>query len=121
MTKMPYPRPSEDVVREAIRDARTWAWFRQWDLKIVPTDLIQPRQSAAINDDIVNAMQEAPETVPPIVLTPVGNLFMVVDGHHRLAGAVEAEMDRIWAVVVHDPRFPPRDLRLLEWYSSLER
>lgn len=53
-----------------------------------------------LDEDLTDLMRKEPETVPPIVVAPWGDVDVVVDGHHRLAGSVEAGLKAIWAIEV---------------------
>lgn len=110
-------RPTEDAIQKALVEARRLVSFKNWDVDVVRTDFILPREMPMLDPEIPHALEEMPEEVPPVILTPVGNAFLVIDGHHRLAGAVELRMNRVWALIVDQPRFKPHDLRSYEWYT----
>lgn len=102
------------MVEMAIKSASRFALFYNPRLKALETRRIAPREMIVLEEDLVELMKEVPETVPPIVVAPWGDIHIVVDGHHRLAGSIEAGLKSIWVIEV--------DLRSLknfiwpEWY-----
>ncbi len=100
MPKPRYKRPDADLVRHSLEMAAKHAHFVNPRLVSLDTTRIVPREVVMIENDHVRLMQEAPETVPPIVVAPWGDVHVVVDGHHRLAASLEAGLEDIWAVKV---------------------
>ncbi len=98
--KPKYPRPTRNLLDQAVRMASKFASFDDPRLVILATSRIVPRETILLEGELVDLMREAPETVPPIVVAPWGDVHVVVDGHHRLAGSLEAGLDSIWAVEV---------------------
>lgn len=95
-----YPRPSNDLADQSVRMASKFASFKGPRFVILSTERIVPRETILLEGDLVDLMKEAPEAVPPIVVARWGDVHVVVDGHHRLAGSLEAGLDSIWAIEV---------------------
>jgi len=101
MAKPKYPRPNDELIDESIQGASRFASFSDPRIVVLSMERIVPREMIVLDDDLVDLMREAPETVPPIVVAPWGDVHVVVDGHHRLAGSFEARLDPIWAIEVN--------------------
>lgn len=98
-TRMPgYQPPGRELVRKALDMAERNATIKSPKLIAVETRRIIPREMIVLDQGLIDLMNDAPETVPPIVIAPWGDVHVVVDGHHRLAGAIEAGHAWIWAV-----------------------
>lgn len=114
MAKPKYPRPNEDLIDESIWSASRFAAFSNPHIIALPVERIVPREMIVLDDVLVDLMRKAPETVPPIVVAPWGDVHVVVDGHHRLAGSFEAGLDPIWAIEVNLKKL--KNLAWPEWY-----
>jgi hypothetical protein len=95
-----YPRPSNELIEESLGKAQRFASFAEPRLVVLNPKRIVPREVIVLDDGLTELMRNAPETVPPIVVAPWGDVHVVVDGHHRLAGSLEAELKAIWALEV---------------------
>ena len=110
MRKPQYDKPHEELIDQSIGQASRYASFRRPRLVALETVRIVPREAIVLEPDLVDLQRETPEVVPPIVVAPWGDVHVVVDGHHRLAGALEAGHKVIWAVEVDLQK-----LKHLEW------
>lgn len=105
-----YPEPNHGLLLESLELAKKAASIRDSHLVSVQTKRIVPREQIILEPDLIELMKDAPETVPPIVIAPWGDVHVVVDGHHRLAAAIEAGHDYIWALEA-----PLLRLKNFEW------
>lgn len=110
MAKPEYKEPSDEMVERSLDAAARFASFRHPEVVPLETRRIVPRENIVLEGDLVELMRNSPETVPPVVVAPWGDVHVVVDGHHRLAAAMEAGHKRIWAVEVDLVK-----LKNLEW------
>lgn len=98
--KPKYPRPADELIDRSIQNALKHASFTNPRIVILNPGRIVPREIVLLDEDLTTLMREEPETVPPIVVAPWGDVHVVVDGHHRLAGSLEAQLKAIWAIEV---------------------
>jgi len=105
-----YEPPGRELVRKSLDMAERHATIKSPRLISVETRRIVPREMILLEKELIDLMSDAPETVPPIVIAPWGDVHVVVDGHHRLAAALEAGHGWIWAVEA-----PLVKLKTLEW------
>jgi hypothetical protein len=88
------------LIEESLKKAQRFASFAEPRLVVLNPKRIVPREMIVLDEGLTDLMRNAPETVPPIVVAPWGDVHVVVDGHHRLAGSLEAELRSIWAIEV---------------------
>ena len=98
MREPKYDPPAHALVEEGIELASRYASFRKPRLVALDTKRIVPREMIVLESDLTELMDEAPGSVPPIVVAPWGDVHVVVDGHHRLAGLIQAGHKSIWAI-----------------------
>jgi len=110
-----YDQPSTELVDQAIQKASRFAEFSSPRLIVAETGRIVPRENVVLEEDLVVLMEAAPDSVPPIVIAPWGDVHVVVDGHHRLAAAWEAGHKSIWTIEVRLKRL--KHLVWPEWYG----
>lgn len=109
-----YEPPSRVLIEQALKQASTFADVRKPRLIAAETKRIMPREMIVLEEDLVDLMKESPEEVPPIVVAPWGDVHIVVDGHHRLAGALEAGHKVIWVIEADLHKLKYADFP--EWY-----
>lgn len=110
MAKPRYEEPSREMVEHSLDAASRFASFRRPRLRALDIQRIVPREMIVLEPELVDLIRESPETVPPIVVAPWGDVHVVVDGHHRLAGSIEARHKSIWVIEVDLQK-----LKHLEW------
>ena len=112
--KPAYGMPTRALMDASLDAASRFASFRNPRLIAVAVGRVVPREMIVLEDDMVDLMRKAPESVPPIVVAPWGDVHVVVDGHHRLAGSFEAGMKSVWAMEVDLVKL--KHLAWPEWY-----
>jgi hypothetical protein len=96
-----YQKPSEDLVEQAIHEARKIVTFRNYELAVIPTADILPRESyVPVMSEMADEIKASPESFPPIIVALFGDTLMVVDGHHRLGAFLANRIKNVWAIVV---------------------
>ena len=69
--------------KENEMDKMDTAYIRHFDF----SHIVNP----TLIDDMVDAMRDGVDFPPPLVVASVGNGCMVLDGHHRIAAALEID------------------------------
>lgn len=114
MREPKYDPPARDLVEEGLDLASRFATFKKPRLVAVDAKRLVPREMIVLESDLTELLREDPGGVPPIVVAPWGDVHVVVDGHHRLAGFIEAGHKSIW--VIEADLVKLKHLVWPEWY-----
>ncbi len=114
MSSPKYARPDQQQLRDSLSGTSKHATVARPRLIALDIKRIVPREQIILEDELVDAMLDAPEEIPPIVVAPWGDVHVVVDGHHRLAAALQAGLKWIWVIEVDLVKL--KTLRWPEWY-----
>lgn len=71
--------------------------------QIVVDSSLQPRVRG-LDADHVRVLQEAPEGWPPLLVVQRGDLYLLIDGFHRLAAAQNLALDTVRVKVSRPPK-----------------
>ncbi len=106
--KAPYPKPSQQLVNRAIREAQTIGAIPLGledaaKVQVVQTKMITMREPGrTVSPELATALEKHPETVTPIsIIRNERGRYTVAEGHSRLKYHRILGRDKIWALVVN--------------------
>ena len=102
-----YKKPSNRLVRAAVKDARGVTEIDNWRIVAIPTDRLHFREGRKLpGSQLLSAIEKRPSNIKPIVVRQSANgRWTIIEGHRRASGHMSADHKSIWVVEINYEHF----------------